>query len=115
MEQTRWPLALLLTLLEPQLHLSRPRGSLQKDKTLVPREGAVSPICSLPHQGAHSPGIETDFLGNFPEVCDHLVVVSVINGVVGDPELGHLNFRVTQFSMGNSCITQSVGRNRNGL
>lgn len=68
----------------------------------------MSHICSLQHEGAHSPGIEMNFLGNFPVVCDHFVVVSIINGVIRDPKLGHLNFRVAQFSMRNSCITQSV-------
>lgn len=68
----------------------------------------MSHICSLQHEGAHSPGIEMNFLGNFPGVCDHLVMVFIINGVIRNPEFGHLNFRVTQFSMRNSCITQSV-------
>lgn len=68
----------------------------------------MSHICGLQHEGAHSPGIEMNFLRNFPVVCDHFVVVSIINGIIRDPKFGHLNFRVTQFSMRNSCITQSV-------
>lgn len=62
----------------------------------------------VPHEGMHSPRIEMNFLWNFPLVCDHFLVVSIINGVIRDPKFGHLNFRVTQFSMGDSCITQSV-------
>lgn len=52
-------------------------------------------------------GIEVNFLWNFPMVCDHLLVVSIINGVIRNPKFGYLNFRVTQFSMGDSCVTQS--------
>lgn len=57
--------------------------------------------------GTHSPGIEMNLLRNFPVVCDHLLVVPIIKGVIRDPKFGHLNFRVTQFSTGDSCITQS--------
>lgn len=41
-------------------------------------------------------------------VRDYFLVVSIINGIIRDPKFGHLNFRVTQFSMGDPCITQSV-------
>lgn len=41
-------------------------------------------------------------------VCDHFLVVSIINWVIGNPKFGYLNFRVTQFSVGDSCVTQSV-------
>lgn len=58
----------------------------------------------------HSPRIETNLLWNFPLVCDHFLVVSVINGIIGDPKFGHLNFGVTQSSMGDSCITQSAAK-----
>lgn len=49
-----------------------------------------------------------NFLRNCPLVCDYFLVVSIINGVIRDPKFGHLNFRVTQFSTGDSCIAQSV-------
>ena len=41
-------------------------------------------------------------------VCDHFLVVSIINWVIGNPKFGYLNFRVTQFSVGDSRVTQSV-------
>lgn len=41
-------------------------------------------------------------------VCDHFLVVSIINWVIRNPKFSYLNFRVTQFSVGDSCVTQSV-------
>ena len=68
----------------------------------------MSHNCRLRHEGTHSPGIEMNLGGHFPVVCNYFLVVSVINGVLMDPKFGHLNFRVTQSRMGDSCITQSV-------
>lgn len=62
----------------------------------------------MPQEGLYSPRIKMNFLWNFPRVCNYFLVVSVINGVIRDPEFGHLNFRVTHLSTGDSCITQSV-------
>lgn len=39
-------------------------------------------------------------------VYDDFLVVSVIGGIIRDPEFGHLNLRVTQFCMRDSCIAQ---------
>lgn len=68
----------------------------------------MSHNCRLQCEGTHSPGIKVNLGGHFPVVCNHFLVVSVINGVIRDPKFGHLNFRVTQSSVGDSCITQSV-------
>lgn len=54
----------------------------------------------------HSPGVEMNALGKSSVVYDHSLVVSVIGRIIRDPELGHLNLRVTQFCMRDSCITQ---------
>lgn len=70
----------------------------------------VACICCLQetgtHSGAHSPGVEVNVLGNSSVVYDDFLVVSVIGGIIRDPEFGHLNLRVTQFCMRDSCIAQ---------
>lgn len=55
--------------------------------------------------GAKS-GVEVNVLGNSSVVYDDFLVVSVIGGIIRDPEFGHLNLRVTQFCMRDSCIAQ---------
>ena len=50
--------------------------------------------------------VEMNVLGNSSVVYDDSLVVSVIEGIIWNPEFGHLNLRVTQFSMRNPCITQ---------
>lgn len=64
--------------------------------------------CTPQHKVTLSPGIEMNFLRNFPVVSDHFLIISIISGVIRNPKFGHLNFRVTQSSVGDSCITQSV-------
>lgn len=58
------------------------------------------------HSRTHSPRVEMNVLGNSSVVYDDSLVVSVIEGIIWNPEFGHLNLRVTQFSMRNPCITQ---------
>lgn len=64
----------------------------------------VACVPCLQYKGTHSPGVEMNVLGNSFVVYDHFLVVSVIGRIIGDPEFGHLNLRVTQFSMRNSCV-----------
>lgn len=62
-------------------------------------------IYGLQYKGICLPWIEMDFFGNFPVIYDHSLVVSIINRVIRDPKFSHLNFWITQLSMGDSGIT----------